>query len=113
MSYIVLDILMIFLSLVGIISIIRSIIFKIFSPKEDTSVIIISPVGKNSNNAEFILRSWGERLRWSRGSAQDKIICLDAGLDHNTRKICEAVAKEYGNMEIMTCSELKKELNLT
>ncbi|MDD6251860.1 MAG: hypothetical protein PUA85_04365 [Oscillospiraceae bacterium] len=112
MSCIILDVLMISLALVGIVSIIKAIILRIFSPKDDMSVVIVSPMSKNFENAEFILRSWGEKTKWSREHSRMKIICLDAGLDESTRRICEAVAEEYDNIDIMTPDNLKAELKI-
>ncbi len=112
MSSLILGALMIFLSIAGLISITKAVISLILTPKNDTSVVVVSSIGKNCENAEFILRSWGERSKWQHGKNLQKIICLDRGMDENTRRICKSLSAEYENMSVMTVDELKNEFEI-
>ncbi len=69
---------------------------------------VVSPVN-DGDNAEFVLRSAAEELRWGRGR-RSCAVCLDCDLDEHTRKICETVCRDYGFLKLMTKEELKGEL---
>ena len=46
------------------------------------------------------LRAAVQRLKWMGGREEKQVLCLDCGMDGETRRICEAMAREYDIIEL-------------
>lgn len=68
------------------------------APKE-TGVLII-PIKGRCEQAEYILRSAAQQVRFEKNSLIKKIVCVLISPDVQTEKICRAVCGEYSFMEI-------------
>ncbi len=80
-------------------------ICKKTSPKEFS--ILIIPIKKNCEEAEYILRSAAQQVRFSKKNIIKKIVCVLDKPSIQTEKICTAVCKEYPFMEVAHLNELK------
>ena len=103
-------IILVVLAVVGAATVAKALSQRLFHIRADCAVLLITPVDR-AENAEMVLRSVASRLRWGR-SRSDCAVCLDCEIDDETRKICEAVCKEYGFLRLMTKEELREELQL-
>lgn len=101
-------VILVVLAVIGAASVVRELSLRLFSYREKHSVLLVTPVN-DGDNAEFVLRSAAEKLRWGRGR-RSCAVCLDCDLDEHTRKICETVCRDYGFLKLMTKEELKGEL---
>lgn len=54
----------------------------------------------HEEEAELALRSAAQKLKWLGGTDEKHILCLDCGMDEETREICERLADQYGIIEI-------------
>ncbi len=106
MLYIIFSMITVFLSLWGFADLIKFLLFRLFESKNDSSVIIVSPLGKSNPDAEFILRGCCEKVKWMGRVRPKHVICLDMGMDKTSKDICNFVAKDYGFLKIATPEEL-------
>ena len=54
----------------------------------------------HEEEAELALRSAVQKMKWLGGREEKQILCLDCGMDEETREICERMAEQYGIIEI-------------
>ena len=91
---------------VGISEIIRLIVLRFVSHnvKEDCSYILIPMKGK-CDDAEVRIRAAAVSVRWVSKGCAKSVICLDCGLDEQSRKICEKTACDYTFVSVLTKEE--------
>lgn len=94
-----LDILFIFLSVLGLVDLIRIVMCRLFKTKSDKELIILVPIKGSSQDAEIMLRSAAAKASWVYGGAIEKVICLNCGADEETKEICVRICDEYPFME--------------
>lgn len=95
-------------AILGLSEFIRSVVMLIYkktSPKEFS--ILIIPVSENCEQAEYILRSAAQQVRFSKKNIVKKVVCVLDKPDIQTEKICTAVCREYPFMELAHLNELK------
>ena len=61
----------------------------------------------HSEDAEYVLRNTVSRVSWVSGSETKRIICLDVGMDEETRQICDIFSKEYDYIDTCTVEEFE------
>ncbi len=103
-------VLLVIFAVMGVIAFIREVAMLMFRYKGDNTVMFITPIKKNTADAEFVLRSAVARVRWIGAGRHSYVVCLDCDMDENTKRICERICKEYGFAKLMSKSELLKEL---
>ena len=89
----------------GFIQVLKSVILRLYKSKGDRTILLIAPFGNNDFDAEYTLRSCIAKIRWTGKSGPQKVICLDAGMNENSKKICELMHKKYEYLEIMSTEE--------
>ena len=97
------------LSAIGITEIIRCLIlfFVRVKTKEDYSYIVL-PLGKNCEDAEQRIRAAAARVKWSDSGGAQTIICLDCGMDEETRTVCERIADDYSMVTVVSREEFER-----
>lgn len=105
MGLYVLLVLLIILAIVGVSEICRHIICCITQEKGGEFVTVV-PIKGHCEQAEQLLRGAAAKLKWLANGKQQQIICLDCGMDKETRDICELVCRDYGFIKIKTKEEL-------
>lgn len=103
-------IIVVMFALIGIVESTRTIIFRLYKPKTETSALIIVTEEENCEDIEYTLRSWIARAKWMGKAMPDTIIFLDQGLSKDSRDICANICKEYEFLEIMNTDELYNKL---
>lgn len=93
------DILFVFLSVLGIVDLIRIVMCRLFKTKSDKELIILVPIRGSAQDAEIMLRSAAAKAMWVYGGAIEKVICLNCGADEETKEICVRICNEYPFME--------------
>ena len=81
------------LSILGLISIIRKIILWLLK-YDDGEIITVIPIKGHCENVEYRIRCAYERANWS--SKNHRIICLDKGMDAETRILCNKICDRFG-----------------
>lgn len=98
-----LDIIFIFLSVMGLVELIRIIVCRLFTTKNDKSIVITVYIQNNPTEAEALLRSAAAKAMWVYSGAIQKVVCLDCSSDEETSKICMKICDEYSFMEYKQC----------
>ena len=81
------------LSILGLISIIRKIILWLLK-YDDGEIITVIPIKGHCENVEYRIRCAYERANWS--SENHRIICIDKGMDDETRILCHKICDRFG-----------------
>ena len=98
-------VLLVLLAAAGLVEIIRSIIFFFLSEKDESGFIMIVPVYGHDEEAEYLLRSAAVKTKWISGMKKRRVICLDCGMDAETRAVCERICALYSFMEFFSPEE--------
>ena len=70
--------------------------------------MFVAPVSGKCENAEYILRSAAAKVKWISRGRNDCVICLDCGMDDETKKICQKICRDYGFAKLLTKQEFLK-----
>lgn len=111
MSDIIMGFIVIFLSLTGVVSCIRFLLFRLYKSKNDKTIMLITPAFGVCEDIEFTLRSCAAKIRWMGKVRPYRVICLDTGMDESTRKICKKICSEYEFMELADKAKLNSILD--
>lgn len=109
MNAIAVSILIVF-AVTGIIHIVKELTYFLYRNKNQSNIILLTPMKGNEENAEYILRGAAEKIRWLCKNRNDSILCIDCEMDKETRKICETLCQEYGFIKLIDKSEISKYL---
>ena len=107
MTAIAVSILIIF-AVIGIIHLVKEITYFLFRGKDESNIVLLSPIKGKNENAEYILRGAAEKIKWLCRNRNDCILCIDCDMDYETKKICEALCREYGFIRLIDKSEIGK-----
>jgi hypothetical protein len=94
-----------FFAVIGICEMLKGIV-KIFTKsKDDKEIILIEPICNQQEDAEYLLRSAAQKVKWMGKNGPDRVICLDCNMDNETKKLCEMVCCDYPFMEMCSKDE--------
>ena len=97
--------LLIIFAVIGIIYFVRDISYFLFRNKKDNSIMFVTPIDGECEDAEFMLRSAAAKVKWVSRGKNDFVICLDCDMSEETRKICENICREYGFARMISKNE--------
>ena len=106
MSVVLFRVLVAFLAVVGIIELLRAVLFSLLKTDNPGRFYLVLSFSGHDEQAEAALRSASERARWFCDDVQ--VVCLDAGMDEETRRICELVCSETPGILLMTPAEFQE-----
>ena len=98
---------LILLAVVGMVEVVRGILFVFLDGKGESGVMMIVPICGHNEEAEYLLRSAAAKTRWFSGPNNRRVICLDCGMDEETRAVCELISADYPFMEICPLGEFE------
>ena len=75
--------------IIGLVEVFRSIVLFVLRPKGEDTAMTIVPICGHNEEAEYLLRSAAARVKWADNGRERRVICLDCGMDLETRMICE------------------------
>ncbi len=101
---------LIFFALIGLFQVCRGIAQAVSKSRDDKEIILIEPICRHQENAEFLLRNAAWKVMWMGRFAPDKVICLDCNMDKETKRLCNLVCKEYPFMQIYTKEEMHERI---
>ncbi|WP_277668247.1 hypothetical protein [Caproiciproducens galactitolivorans] len=91
----------VFLAILGAVEIIRSFIsWSLRTPHHKGKLYLVLSIEGHDEEAEMLLESGIEKLKWVHGE-EKMLICLDRGMDEETRKICAIIA--HRNPGVVVC----------
>lgn len=106
MSDLLFRLLVAILAVVGVIELLRAIVFRLLKTDNPGRFYLIVSFSGHDEQAEACLRSAAERARWFCGEVQ--VVCLDDGMDEETRRVCEIVCDENPGVLLLTRGEFRE-----
>lgn len=97
-------ILVIFLLILTFIEIFIVMSASTLNTNEKLSIMLI-PINGHNEQAEFILMNTIINLRFFKSYKDTIIVCLDLGMDKETRQICNIISSKYNYVYVLTPEE--------
>lgn len=89
MTEIIGSIVLVLLCLTGMVTVLQAFCGWLLSPGEEDTMIVLVPVRGHCEEAELLLRSAVHRVQRMGGKDRKILLCVDCGMDTETRAICE------------------------
>lgn len=99
------------LMIVGLVDLCKMVILWILRTKEEDEFMIVVPISGHNEEAEFLLRSAAAKVLFTDTLKTTEVICLDCGMDDETRKICETIVDGYSFMKMENVLTFNENLN--
>lgn len=80
-------------AIMGILEAYRAFLFWLLKTKNQGNLFLVVSISGHEEDAEAILRNAAEKIQWMHGK-NACVVCLDRGMDQETRKICEMICTE-------------------
>ena len=91
----------VFLAIIGLTACFRSILKKLFQPKNHGAVTIFLSVYGHDEGIEYMLKSLISQYEWSdKCVGKYRIVRLDHHMDPETKFICETISRHYSFVKI-------------
>ena len=110
MLSVIFSVFLISLSIVGLVEIFHIISLAAFKTKKNYNIFLVVPMKGHNEEAELTLRNAISKVKWFSFNKTKKIICLDLGMDEETRQICNIFCYEYNFIKIYTIEEFENNL---
>ncbi len=94
------------LALVGLSDITKTIVVKLFAIDKNDNFVVIVPVKGHNEQIEHILRNTYCKLKWNNLLYKKDIICLDLGIDKETKQICKNMSNQYPALKLVKIENL-------
>ena len=107
MFEVIFSVLLLFLAFIGLIEIFHLVSLTLFKTKSNTDSLTVIPMHGHNEEAEYVLRNTISNVSWVKGSGTKRIICLDVGMDEETRQICDILSNEYDYVDVCTIEEFE------
>ena len=88
------------LLILGAVEAIRILLRALLRTQKTGKICFLLSFRGHEEEAELALRSAVQKMKWLGGREEKQILCLDGGMDEETREICERMAEQYGIIEI-------------
>ncbi len=98
----------VFLVILGLVELFRMAAFQLLRTKGENDIMIIVPVYGHNEEAELLLRSAAARIKWTGGMSQQRVVCLDCGMDEETKEICDTISKDYSFMDVCPLAQFEE-----
>ncbi len=98
-----------FLLILGAAEAVRLLLNALLHTKKSGRVVFVLAFHGHDEEAEFALRGAVQKLKWMGGRDFKQVLCLDCGMDEETRQVCEKMAEEYACISIRTPGEVAEE----
>lgn len=92
----------IFLSILGMVELIKKVMFKIFFSKRTVPTKTIKiPIYGHCENIEFVVRKILFKYNWALETPRVQIKILDNGSDEETIRICKYLSNEFSSVRLV------------
>ena len=93
------------LAVVGIVCLLHRFLIWLLKTDNPGKLLLIMTLKGHDEKAEFTLRSAIERMRWL-GNGEVRLICVDCGMDRETRTVCELLSLDLPSISLCYPEEL-------
>ncbi|MVB13010.1 hypothetical protein CAFE_37630 [Caprobacter fermentans] len=94
-------------AILGIVEAFRMFLFWLLKTKNPGGFFLIVSMTGHDEEAELVLRSACERIKWFPDSAA-QLLVVDCGMDEETRRICEIACYELPEIRLCRPDEVQK-----
>ncbi len=102
-------VILVVLAVIGAASVIRAASKKLYSTKMTQEVYLVVPMKADAQSAEQTLRTVAQQLDEGFYKAA-RAVCLDCGMDEETKEICQKFSRGYPRILHMTPQEFLDEV---
>lgn len=102
--------LLVFFLVMGLVETCRLLLLWLLRPEKMEEAALVVPLTGHVEDAEYLLRSAAQSFQWDRTRCPKRLLCVDGGMDQETREICLHLQRELSFLEICTPEELKEKL---
>lgn len=102
--------LLVFFLVMGLVETCRLLLLWLLRPEKMEEAALVVPLTGHVEDAEYLLRSAAQSFQWDRTRCPKRLLCVDGGMDQETKKICLHLQRELPFLEICTPEELKEKL---
>lgn len=96
--------LLVFFLVMGLVETCRLLLFWLLRPEKAAPTVQVVPLSGHVENAEYLLRGIAEKMRWEKPDC--RLVCVDGGMDWETREICLHLQREIPFLEFCRAEEL-------
>lgn len=107
MLEIILNVILLFLVLTGIVTIMHKIALKLLSPRNPENMVLVLPLKQMNDELELILRDADLRARVFGAKLYKKIIILDCGMDDDCLRFCKTACKSVDSLTLCKYEDLE------
>ncbi len=101
---------LVFFLIMGLVETCRLLLLWLLRPEKMEEAALVVPLTGHVEDAEYLLRSAAQSFQWDRTRCPKRLLCVDGGMDQETREICLHLQRELSFLEICTPEELKEKL---
>lgn len=94
------------LAVIGAAEVFRLILLRVLKTDRPGKILLTLSFSGHDEQAELRLRSALERAAWTPGSVH--VVCIDRGMDEETRRICEMVCADHPGVILCTPEDFVK-----
>ncbi len=102
------DMICVLLMILGFVEVIKFLILKLTTVRENRDELLVLPIYGHDEKAEMILRSAAAKVEWNNLNDNKLIVCLDCGMDAETKHICDTISSEYTFIRVYNLKEFEK-----
>lgn len=102
--------LLVFFLIMGLVETCRLLLLWLLRPEKMEEAALVVPLTGHVEDAEYLLRSAAQSFQWDRTRCPKRLLCVDGGMDQDTKEICLHLQRELPFLEICTPEELKEKL---
>lgn len=103
-------VILVLLAIVGVMELFRSFFFWLLRTKNSGKIYWVLSFKGHDEEAEIALKNAVEKLRWFGGTQEKEVICIDRGMDEETKEVCMIVCEETPGMELVQPEEAAERL---
>ena len=101
---------LVFFLIMGLVETCRLLLLWLLRPEKMEEAALVVPLTGHVEDAEYLLRSAAQSFQWDRTRCPKRLLCVDGGMDQETKEICLHLQRELSFLEICTPEELKEKL---
>lgn len=98
--------LLVFFLIMGLVETCRLLLLWLLRPEKMEEAALVVPLTGHVEDAEYLLRSAAQSFQWDRSRCPKRLICVDGGMDQETKEICLHLQRELPFLEICSPQEL-------
>ena len=103
------EVVIVLLAIVGLAFVCRKIADMVLQSNKGREIILVLPFHGQVEDAELQLRHFASQYqKLAKDVDSGWLICLDKGMDSETRQICEKVCSEFSFMNLCTATQFEK-----